>query len=75
MQLNYELAKKINIRDLVRNKIGGGKPAAKFADIDSQVENTIPKLTSVLLYLLSRGKFYNELKEMNEETQSKVKYD
>lgn len=67
-QLNYELAKKINIRDLVRNKINNQKPAAKFADIDAQVENTIPKLTSVLCHLLSRGKFYNELKEMNEDS-------
>lgn len=32
---NYTLAKKINIRDLIRNKINGQKPAEKFADIDS----------------------------------------
>mgnify|MGYP006108910211 FL=1 len=32
---NYTLAKKINIRDLVRNKVNGQKPAEKFADIDS----------------------------------------
>jgi len=32
---NYSLAKKINIRDLIRNKINGQKPAEKFADIDS----------------------------------------
>lgn len=32
---NYTLAKKINIRDLIRNKINGQKPADKFADIDS----------------------------------------
>jgi len=32
---NHTLAKKINIRDLIRNKINNQKPAEKFADIDS----------------------------------------
>ena len=72
---NYQLAKKINIRDLVRNKINGQKPAEKFADIDSQVENTLPKLTSVILDNLGLKKFYKTLKDLNDETDYKVKYD
>ena len=72
---NYQLAKKINIRDLVRNKINGQKPAEKFADIDSQVENTLQKLTSVILDNLGLRKFHKDLKEMNDETDYKVKYD
>jgi hypothetical protein len=32
--LNMELAKKINIRDLIKNKIAGHKVSDKFSDVD-----------------------------------------
>ena len=73
--LNEDLGHKINIRDLIRNKINNQKPAEKFREIDSQIENGIPKLSSVLIDGLGSRRFYKELKNINDETDYKVKYD
>ena len=35
--VNMELAKKINIRDLIKNKIAGKGVSEKFQDIDNDV--------------------------------------
>lgn len=72
--LNDSLGKKINIRDIIRQKIEGKPISEKFSDIVSEVDNTLPKLVSVLLETMSEKEFAQGLMMFNSQADGKVKF-
>jgi len=73
-ELNEEAVKKVNIRDIIRSKIQGLKIATKFADIDSEIDILVPKLTSVLMSIFTDTEFVQDLLLFNGKSQCKVQY-
>lgn len=61
MELNYMLAKKTNIKDLIRSKIENKPISDKFKDIEIEIEDKIPKLTTALKTMFSSMEFLVEL--------------
>jgi hypothetical protein len=55
--LNDRLSKKINIRDLIKKKLGDIDISDKFADAEQEVDSIIPKLTCCLSNVFSDKKF------------------
>ena len=47
------MAKKINIRDLIKKKLGDLDISDKFADAEQEVDSIIPKLTCCLSNVFS----------------------
>jgi uncharacterized protein YaiL (DUF2058 family) len=73
MHLNEELAKKIILRDMIRNKINGGTVSDKFKDVDQELEILIPKLVCVLQREFAEQEFVKNLMLFNStKTECKV---
>ena len=72
--MNVELAKKTNIRDIVRSKIESKPVSDKFDEISNEIDDKIPKLTSVLNQMFSSTEFLIELTEFSAESNCKVIY-
>lgn len=59
--LNDRLAKKINIRDLIKKKLGDLDISDKFQDAEQEVDSIVPKLTCCLANALADKKFQKDL--------------
>lgn len=55
--LNDRLAKKINIRDLIKKKLGDLDISDKFAEAEQEVDSIVPKLTCCLANTFADQKF------------------
>ena len=74
-QINFDLGKKIIIRDLIRNKIQGLSVSDKFADAESQILDKIPRLNYVLIgHCFSEVKFLRFFAQFNKDAAGKTKY-
>jgi len=71
-QLNE--GKKINIRDILKQKIENKEISDKFKDVVAEVDNTLPKLVSVLLETMSEKDFVQGLMMFNSQSDGKVKF-
>ena len=73
MQINYEMAKKINISDIIKKKMAGGKMTDKNLEFSQQIDDKLPRLCWVLADGFG-GKFPMVLSQFNAESQCKVTY-
>jgi preprotein translocase subunit Sec63 len=74
MAINDQLAKKNNFRDMIRNIIKGLSMSDKFDDAVKQIDDTVPRLTTVLAMTFSNVKFIKSLAIFNAEKDCKVQY-
>ena len=72
--LNDRLAKKINIRDLIKKKLGDLDISDKFQDAEQEVDSIVPKLTCCLANTLADKKFQKDLSKFNDEKKSKIEF-
>ena len=73
-ELNYDLAKKTNLRDLIKCKIENKPISDKFRDIELEIEDKIPKLTCALKMMFASTEFMIELTEFAADSNCKVIY-
>ena len=64
----YAESKKVNIRDLIRNKIQGLKISTKFAEVEQEIDVLVPKLVGVLMFIFSDTDFVHDLLLFNSKT-------
>lgn len=74
LQLNHELAKKVIISDLIKQKMQSLKISDKFLEAEGQLDNQLPRLACVFAMSLSNTDFMKLLEGFNIERNSKVTY-
>jgi len=72
--INYELNKKNNVRDIIRNMTKSLPISSKFEDAQKQIDDKLPRLTRVLAESFSDKKFMKSLSLFNAEKNTKVQY-
>ena len=73
-QINYELAKKNNVRDIIRNMTKNLPLSQKFENAKKQIDDKLPRLTSVLAQSFTDKAFIKSLSLFNAEKNTKVQY-
>lgn len=73
-KINDDLGKKNNFRDMIRNIIKNLNISEKFDDAVRQIDDIVPRLTSVLAVTFSNVKFIKALLAFNAEKEGKVQY-
>lgn len=74
MKINDDLGKKNNFRDMIRNIIKELNISDKFDDAVQQIDDIVPRLTTVLAMTFSHIKFIKALLAFNAEKEGKVQY-
>jgi hypothetical protein len=72
--INYELAKKNNVRDIIRNMTKNLPISQKFDTAKKQIDDKLPRLTSVLAQSFTDKTFIKSLSLFNAEKNTKVQY-
>jgi hypothetical protein len=72
--INYELNKKNNVRDIIRNMIKSLPISSKFELAQKQIDDKLPRLTRVLAESFGDKKFVKSLSLFNAEKNTKVQY-
>lgn len=72
--INYMLAKKNNVRDIIRNVVKGLSVGDKFVAARQSIDDKLPRLTCVLAESFCDPKFMKMLSLFNAEKNTKVQY-
>ena len=73
--MSHELDKKMNLKEYVKNRVNSPVIVKQNNLQEEEIENTIPKLTTVLLGLFNEEKFMWELLQINQDNQVRVKFE
>lgn len=73
-ELKVQIENKVNLKDLIKNKMKGLSASAKFQDLDREIDVLVPKLTSVLLETFSEPDFVQSLLLFNDKLNCKTQY-
>ena len=66
--------RKINLKEILKSKLGGHKVSKKLQEIDLELESFVPKLISVLMETFADISFASSLMAFNSERTMKVNY-
>jgi hypothetical protein len=72
--INYELNKKNNVRDMIRNMAKNLPISSKFEAAQKQIDDKLPRLTCVLAESFQDKKFVKSLSLFNAEKNTKIQY-